>query len=105
MKSPAHFVTYGLREMGLPKSDPPINNQRIEGIGAWFFRNSLSRPAGYPVAVTFYKNVKGIYRIQLGIDLHFLQAGYNKSIFHRVVNDKGKIHFVIRDRLVSMCGY
>src|ERR1017187_1578752 len=105
MEGPAHFISYGLRKMGLPKSDPSIYNQGIKGISAWFFCYRLSGPSGYPVAVTLNKYVKGIYRIQLGIDLHFLQTGYHERILDRIINDQGEIHFVIGNCLISMCGY
>ena len=65
MKSPAHFIPDGLRKMGFPKADTSIYNQWIEGISPWLFRDSLSCPAGYPVTVTFDKDVKSIHRIQL----------------------------------------
>src|ERR1700748_3402909 len=58
-----HFIADCLRKMGFAKTHTAINHERIEGIGTWFFSNGLTSPSRYPIAVTFNKYFKSIYRI------------------------------------------
>src|SRR5664279_4307521 len=100
MVGPANFITDGLRKMGFTQAYPSVYHQWVERISPRFLRNGFPGPAGYPVTVTLYKYVKSINRIQLRIDLHFLQPGNHKRILHRIVDDQWEIHFVIRNRLI-----
>src|SRR5688500_9673771 len=91
-----HFISYSLGEMCLSETHAPINNQGVERIRTRFFSNCFSCTARNTIAITFNKRIKKIYRIQLGIDLHFFQSRYYKRILDGIVYDEGEIHFVIR---------
>src|SRR5450432_317330 len=100
---PANFITNGLGKMGFTQPYSSVYYQWIKGVSSRFLRNGFSSPAGYTVTVAFYEYIKSINRIQLRIDLHFLQSGNHKRILHRIVDDQGEIHFAIGDRFITMC--
>jgi hypothetical protein len=79
-----HFVrdpffdlnAYGLRQMCLAQTRAAVYEQGIEGT-SWFFGNTQAGGACQPVACSFYKIIKGVSGIQLGVYLNLSYARYD----------------------------
>ena len=79
-----HVVADGLRKMSFTQAHTAIDHQWIERVRPGFISNGFTRAAGHPVTIALYECIKGINRIQLRVDLHFLETRNNKRILYRI---------------------
>ena len=63
-----------LRKMGLSESRTSEKEERVERCLAWSSRNTLTSCETHPVALTYYKVLKTVHRVELWIHLDSLHS-------------------------------